>query len=80
VPRHGGVLRARIAGVSDLCSITDDGHTIATVAPTAAGQRLERDFSALAPILEATDRLGVPAGATAYRRRRRSPSGSATAP
>jgi hypothetical protein len=65
-PRHGGVLRTPIAGVSDLCAITDDGHTIATATPTAAGNRLEADFLAIVPILSASEDVGVPAGATTY--------------
>jgi hypothetical protein len=67
VPRHGGVVRARVAGATDLCVVSDDGHTIASVAGTATGRAIVADFEASLALISATEATSAAVGATSYR-------------
>lgn len=66
VPRRGDTLRIglRRAGRADLCAIDDDGNSVASFEPTAAGRAIFADFAALGPLFDLEDL--APAGAAAY--------------
>lgn len=67
VPWHGGVLRTPLSGTQDVCAITDDGHAVADLTPTAAGRDAEADLGTASILFDGANAgAAAPAGATAY--------------